>query len=274
MPSGPPSAMRAAALAAESVPMLVPTSHTGTRRDLAHRRDRLLDVRRVLLGRAEVPQAARLIGGRVQNGHQEALAHPAHAGSAPGNCPGAGRGRRRQGQVAVAAREDDHGGDRSAFRAQQQERLRDPRARRHRAHLLVGGARRATGERAAQDDARPRAARRRRRVMARADDRRRAVPLARRRVAVVQSGRVRTRGGRGGGEDGDDLRRGLPARAARPGGILGRGGRGHPLGAAVGPGARRDSRPPFYRWFPGGGSTPATTPSTCTSTAAAASSSR
>ncbi len=30
MPSGPPSASRAAALAAESVPMLVPTSHTGT----------------------------------------------------------------------------------------------------------------------------------------------------------------------------------------------------------------------------------------------------
>ena len=31
MPSGPPSASRAAALAAESVPMLVPTSHTGAR---------------------------------------------------------------------------------------------------------------------------------------------------------------------------------------------------------------------------------------------------
>ncbi len=31
MPSGPPSASRAAALAAESEPMLVPTSHTGTR---------------------------------------------------------------------------------------------------------------------------------------------------------------------------------------------------------------------------------------------------
>ncbi len=30
MPSGPPSVIRAAALAAESVPMLVPTSHTGT----------------------------------------------------------------------------------------------------------------------------------------------------------------------------------------------------------------------------------------------------
>ena len=29
-PSGPPSVRRAAALAAESVPMLVPTSHTGT----------------------------------------------------------------------------------------------------------------------------------------------------------------------------------------------------------------------------------------------------
>ncbi len=31
MPSGPPSGSRAAALAAERVPMLVPTSHTGTR---------------------------------------------------------------------------------------------------------------------------------------------------------------------------------------------------------------------------------------------------
>ena len=29
-PSGPPSVRRAATLAAESVPMLVPTSHTGT----------------------------------------------------------------------------------------------------------------------------------------------------------------------------------------------------------------------------------------------------
>src|SRR5260370_20880180 len=38
---------------------------------------------------------------------------------------------------------------------------------------------------------------------------------------------------------------GLPARPAGPGRVLGRGGRGHPLGPAVGPRARREPPPPL-----------------------------
>ena len=112
MPSGPPSVIWPAALAAEP--------HWDLR-DLAHGRDRPLDVLRMLLAGADVPEPPLPVGGRVEDGDQKTLAGPAQSGPHEEVALELSRSRGGEGQVAVASREEDHAGHRGVGRAQQEE---------------------------------------------------------------------------------------------------------------------------------------------------------
>ena len=72
-PSGPPVPSRAAALAAETVPMLVPTSHTGTAASVAQRRDHRPHVLGVGGGGAEAVEPVRPVRGGVDDRDQQAV---------------------------------------------------------------------------------------------------------------------------------------------------------------------------------------------------------